>query len=153
MLTLSNVAFATGGTNCSVENDEIKINVNLTNGRIFGNPIVSGSTAEVRIKKNGLTVGIEEYTFKKSYEADEIPYWFNVGKELRLGAYAEPDTDSEGNPLDMYVSLSLVINAKQVRWADGRSYKGTYTVTQVSSTPGTELSTKTFKGKIRCEGE
>ncbi|MFK8138464.1 MAG: hypothetical protein AB8E15_08900 [Bdellovibrionales bacterium] len=149
LLFTSNLAFATGSTYCSVDNDEISLEVNLTNGRLFGSPVINGAVS-VQIKKNAIAVGITDYEFKVTN--GEVPYWFNIGDDLKLGAYAEPETDSDGNPIDFWASISVVVDAKYVEGTGGPSlFVGKYTVTQDSSSVGPGSLTKTFEGEITCE--
>lgn len=151
-LLFSANAFATGGTYCSVDNADVKLEVNLTNGRYFGSPLVNPSTVEVEFKNSPL-IGFTNYTFKKDQDNDEIPYWFNLSNELKLGAIAEPSTDADGNPIDAFISLSVVIDAKWVSELEGGYYAGTYTVTQSSNSVGPGQIENKYEGYIKCEIE
>ena len=151
VMTLSSTAFASGGTWCSVDNDDVKIDVNLANGTLFGSPIIANSSVAVEIK-NSLVVGIANYTFKKTLQVDEIPYWFAIGDELKLGAYVEPETDDEGNPIDAFVTLAVVIDTK-VKASDSSIYEGTYRVIQTSNSQGPGYLEKELTGAIVCNVE
>ncbi len=149
MLSELEPALATGSTSCSVNNDEISLEINLTNGRLFGNPIVDGEVS-VQIKKNQLVVGVSAYDF--DVKIGEVPYWFNVDQDLKLGAYVEPQTDADGNPLDFWTSLSVVLDLKYAAGTDGHGlYLGKYSITQSSNSVGPGSLTKTFEGAITCE--
>lgn len=154
VFTFSNTVLATGGTYCSVDNKDVKIEVSLTNGRIFGAPLVPGSTVEVTVK-NGLKKGLSSHTFEKNEDNNEIPYWFNIGNDLKLGAYTEPQTDISGKPIvDAFISLAVVVDAKRTKNTDeGPEYSGTYRVIQLVITPDDGTMEKEFKGKITCFGE
>ena len=150
-LLITQMTLATGGTYCLVNDDNISLEANLVNGRFFGNPVVAGEVA-VQIKKDSLVVGLTSYNFKK--EEGEIPYWFNLNDELKLGAYAEPSTDQAGNPIDAWVSMSVVLDTMYVEGTDGPGfYIGKYTVTQSSYVSGPGHLTKSFEGSVKCEIE
>lgn len=149
ILFAASSALATGSTSCVVNNDEISLEVNLTNGRSFGNPIVGGEVS-VQIKKNQLAVGMAAYDFDSA--KGEVPYWFNIGDELKLGAYVEPEVDSEGEPLDFWTSMSVVLDLKYAAETEGPGvYVGKYSITQASNSAGPGYLTKTFEGPIICE--
>jgi len=147
ILAATNTAFATGGTHCEVDNKDVKISVNLVNGHGFGSPIVSNSSVDVTVK-NGLVVGLAAHNFVKTHTTNEIPYWFNIGNELKLGAYAEPDTSDEG-PIDAFVSLAVVIEAKRSLKSE-ETFVGKYTVIQNSNSPSAGEMEKKLSGKITC---
>ncbi len=140
--------FATGGTYCYVDNDEVMIEVSLTNGHMFGAPLVPNSNVNVVIKKSPLVVSLNEYTFDVA--KNEIPYWYNLGGKLNLGAFVEP-TQIGGLPVDAYIMLAVKIEAQYNE--NSREYEGIYTVTQKSNSIGPGAQEWNNKGFITCEAE
>lgn len=149
ILFAAHTALATGSTSCLVDNDEVSLEVNLINGNVFGNPIING-VVSVKIKKNQLAVGVAAYDFE--FSKGEVPYWFNISDELKLGAYAEPEVDSSGNPLDFWTSMSVVLDLYYAVGTEGPGlYVGKYSITQSSSSVGPGSLTKTFEGAVTCK--
>ena len=154
-LLLTNYAFATGGTSCAIDDSKIKITVNLANGHIFGAPLVANSTVQIKFKRRTVS-GFSTYTFEKSGNLNEIPYWFNLNDELKLGAYAEPTQYANGNQVNGFVTLSAVIEAK---WFSDESdeyggyYAGVYTVTESRYLAPFGQKEQKFEGFIKCYTE
>jgi hypothetical protein len=151
-LLFANSALATGGTSCQVDDSKLNLKVELTNGHIFGNPLVANSSIELTFKRRTVS-GFSTYTFEKGLNVDEIPYWFNLHDELKLGAYAEPAEYPNGNQVNGFVTLSVVIEAKwfadESEEYDGH-YVGTYTVIESRYLSNVGQKEQKIQGYITC---
>ena len=124
----------------------------------------SGISVKDLCRKHGFTEGTF-YRWKTKYAGmgtaevydfdvtkGEVPYWFNVGNDLKLRAYVESETDFEGNPLDFWTSLSVILDLTYAAGTEGPGlYVGKYSITQSSYSIGPGSLTKTFEGAITCE--
>ncbi len=148
-ILFSQNALATGSTVCVVDNEDVLIEIYLTNGRIFGSPVVPQSTMNVEFKKP-MAVGFSNYAF----QIDEFVGWYNLNDTLNFALYAEP-LNHEGAPqLDAHVEISLAVETQISHGsADGAVYEGTYVVKQTSNSAGPGLLTQEYSGEISCTAE
>lgn len=152
-LFIAGQVFASGGTYCAVDDQNVKLNVNLSNGHIKYPGINYGSTVSFKMKEKaaGILVGFDSYTFSKTREkGSDFPMWWSEGDELKLIAYAEPQEDAEGNPIDAFVTISLKIETKL---KGDVTYVGDYVLEQTAYVSGGRQFESSVRGKITCEVE
>jgi hypothetical protein len=157
ILMSSTTAWATGGTFCKADSNDIGITVDLTNAQHFGNPLLlDSSQVSLNLKDPTISneidqLGIRNYKFDISNDSTfGVVQWFNVENRLNLAIHNEIEKTVDGKSLDVPVIIELVIIASRKNDSDG-IYKGTYKVSVESSAAVARKFKKIYSGKITCE--
>lgn len=133
-------AAATGGTSCTVNSDDLNLEVGLTNGHYPGNPIVSNSYISLNFKSDRTKeLKSQTVTFEKTFEKNEIYSWYHNDGEMRLFTIKEVAANNKNGIAE--VALDIKIDTDISEW-------GTYKVEVMSYG-----KPETFSGPIHCEFE
>ena len=142
LLSLS--SYATGSISCKVDNKDVLIEAEFTTARMFGSPLMDPSSLKVEIKNDTSILGLPDY----EYKSQEINKW-EFGDDLNFAAIVEPEVDEDGEPLDFYTSLSVIVKTSYD--SEVEAYVGTYVVEQASNSVGPGYVSKELKGEISCQ--
>jgi hypothetical protein len=138
-------AFASGGLNCSADEDGVKFEIGggVTHG--MGGPLFSFE-GQLAIADNALAADLGRTTFGREHVAQ---YWLD-GDELRLLLYRE----REGDKPHGYVELTIETEARGGDDGEGM-YDGRYalSVFDITQENGGEGVTVTREGEVECFAE
>jgi hypothetical protein len=140
LLSAANVAAASGGLWCDVEDKAVRIAINSGVTRGMGGPIFNFA-GKLEILDSSVTENLR----KAEFDSAHVPQYWLDGKELRLLLYREREADKP------FGSVELTILTKA---DDEGSYAGRYALQVYDNVDGSpEGKSWNFEGEISCGAE